>query len=62
MIKKIAGIALFLVGLWLLMPVSFYGRGYWIYLFEVAKGLVPILLMILGILIFYAAMSKPKKR
>ncbi len=63
MIKKIAGIVVFLIGLWLILPISFLGKGYWVYLWGIAKGLGPLVLIILGVLIFYTGyMEKPKKK
>jgi len=62
MLKKITGVVLFLLGLWLLLPISLYGRGYWSYFLEIAKGIGPLFLIVMGILIIYMEMSHKKKR
>lgn len=62
MLKRVSGAVLVLLGIWLLLPVSFYGKGFWIYLWEMSKGLGPILIVILGILIIYIDLTGKKKR
>ena len=56
--KIIFGLIMLLAGIWLLVPVSFcnnliYCPGLWKELFYVLKGIVPVGLVILGVILIW---------
>jgi len=58
--KMIAGIVMVLIGLWLVLPVSYMGTGLWQELWSVVKGIVPITLIILGVLLVWVEAEEMK--
>lgn len=72
--KAVCGIAMVLIGLWLILPASICGltgfwscKSLWRELWEIIKGVVPISLIGLGALIVWVEAeelksAKPKRR
>lgn len=51
--KILIGIILVIVGLWLLIPVSWGGRGWWPQLLTVITGIIPIGLLFFGAILVW---------
>ena len=71
--KLVLGIILVIIGIWLLIPTSWcsdykdWCPGLWQELWEVIKGVVPILLVIFGVILAWIEseelkISKPRRR
>jgi hypothetical protein len=65
--KIILGIVLVIVGLWLLIPVSWGGRGWWPQLMAVIIGVLPIFLIFIGAILVWIEseelkIERPKRR
>ena len=68
--KVILGIILFIIGLWLILPVSWTGCEYcglWQELWLVIKGVVPIFLIFIGAILVWIEseelkMERPRKK
>ena len=65
--KILLGLILLIVGLWAIVPAAYQGLGLWVELFEVIKGVVPITLVVLGILLMWVEaeelkFKKPKRK
>ncbi|NIM47393.1 MAG: hypothetical protein GTN40_04535 [Candidatus Aenigmarchaeota archaeon] len=51
--KVILGIILVIIGLWLLIPVSWGGRAWWPELLTMIKGVLPIFLVFIGAILVW---------
>ena len=65
--KVIFGIILVIIGLWLLIPNIWGGRGWWPQLISVIIGVIPIGLIFVGAILVWIEseelkMERPKKR
>ena len=69
--KVILGLILVLIGLWLILPSGWNGFGLWLDLVVVLLGIVPIMLVLVGLLIIWMEAEelktvkpepKPKKK
>jgi hypothetical protein len=65
--KIIIGIILVIVGLWLLIPVDWSGRGWWPQLVTVIIGVLPIFLIFIGAILVWIEseelkIERPKRR
>jgi hypothetical protein len=65
--KVILGIILVVIGLWLLVPISWGGLGLWQELWSIIKGAVPIGLIFIGAILVWIEseelkIERPKKR
>jgi hypothetical protein len=65
--KVILGIILVIIGLWLLIPVSWGGRGWWPQLVTVILGIIPIVLVFIGAILVWIEseelkIERPKRK
>ena len=65
--KVILGIILVVIGLWLLIPISWGGLGLWQEFWSIIKGVVPIGLIFIGAILVWIEseelkIERPKKR
>lgn len=60
MFKAILGIIVAIIGLWLLLPESFYGLGMWAELWAILKGVIPLTLLIVGVLMVWIEFEEIK--
>jgi uncharacterized membrane protein len=65
--KIILGIILVIIGLWLLIPVNWGGRGWWPQLVTVIIGALPIFLIFIGAILVWIEseelkIERPKRR
>jgi hypothetical protein len=65
--KVIAGIILIIVGLWLLIPIGWGGRGWWPQLVTVIIGVLPAFLIFIGAIFVWIEseelkMERPTRR
>ena len=65
--KIILGLILVIVGLWALLPLSWNGLGFYIQLWEVVKGVIPVFLIFIGAILVWIEweelkIEKPAKR
>lgn len=65
--KIILGLILVIVGLWALMPYSWGGLGLHVQLWEVIKGIVPVFLIFIGVILVWIEweelkIEKPSRR
>ena len=65
--KIIFGLVLILIGLWAILPASWSGLGLWNELWTVIKGVVPVILVFVGIILVWIEaeemkITKPKRR
>jgi hypothetical protein len=65
--KVILGIILVIIGLWLLIPVSWGGRGWWPQLVTVILGIIPIALLFIGAILVWIEseelkIERPKRK
>jgi hypothetical protein len=51
--KIILGLIIVIVGLWVIMPLSWGGLGLYVQLWEVIKGIVPIFLIFIGAILVW---------
>lgn len=65
--KIILGIVLVIIGLWLLIPISWGGREWWPQLVSVIIGVLPIFLIFIGAILVWIEseelkIERPKRR
>ena len=65
--KILFGLVLIFIGLWAILPVSCNGLGLWNELWTVLKGIVPVVLVFIGIILVWIEseemkMTKPRRR
>jgi len=65
--KIILGLILVIIGLWLLIPVTWGGRGWWPQLVSVIIGVLPIFLLFIGAILVWIEseelkIERPKRR
>ena len=65
--KVLLGIILVIIGLWLLIPISWGGRGWWPQLMTVLLGIIPIGLIFIGAILVWIEseelkVERPKRK
>lgn len=65
--KIILGLILIAVGLWAIVPASWYGLGLYVQLWEVIKGVIPVFLVFIGAILVWIEweelmIEKPSKK
>ena len=65
--KVLLGIILVIIGLWLLIPMSWGGRGWWPQLLTVLLGIIPIGLIFIGAILVWIEseelkVERPKRK
>ena len=65
--KILFGLVLIFIGLWAILPASWNGLGLWNELWTVLKGIVPVVLVFIGIILVWIEseemkMTKPRRR
>ena len=65
--KVLLGIILVIIGLWLLIPMSWGGRGWWPQLMTLLLGVIPIGLIFIGAILVWIEseelkVERPKRK
>lgn len=65
--KILIGLIFVIIGIWVVMPASWGGYGLWGALWTVVKGIVPLLLIFIGLILVWIEaeelkIAKPKKK
>jgi hypothetical protein len=65
--KVIISLILIIIGIWAVLPESWYGLGLWQELWLVVKGVVPAFLVFIGLIMFWIEaeemkVQKPRRR